>query len=91
MFGSTYLRDRVEYAKIDSVKMTLKYQNIRTRFENLFNGQKELENAANNVINQNIHLIANELVPQVEKGLEKKVLKIVNQFLEKASFAEFFP
>lgn len=61
------------------------------RYENLFNGQKALEDVANQYINQNINLISEDILPQVERGMEKRILKVANQVFEKASADEFFP
>jgi Haemolymph juvenile hormone binding protein (JHBP) len=89
--GNTYINNGAEYARINEVKFILKPGTIRVRFENLFNGQKDLENVANEVINQNINLITDDVIPQIERALERKTIVIANQFFEKAPLAEFFP
>lgn len=60
-------------------------------FSNLFNGQKALENIGNEVINQNIDILKNNILPQVESGLSNKFLITANQIFEKAPESEFFP
>lgn len=89
--GARYLKNGVEYIKVDDVKVEVKPAKIRVRFENLFNGQKQLEEIGNDVINQNLDLITNAVIPKVEKSIEKKILKAANQVFEKASTAELFP
>lgn len=91
IFGSLYLKQGVEYLKIDDVKFSLKYSKIRVRFDNLFNGNKQLENVANDVINQNIQLIEGNVIPQIEKEMTKRILATTNQVFEKAPANEFFP
>lgn len=76
---------------MDDVKVDIKPAKTRVRFENLFNGQKELERVGNEVINQNIEIITKDVIPQVERGIEKKFLLIVNQVFSKATLDEFFP
>lgn len=89
--GSVYLKQRVEYFKIDTVKIEIKFGKARAHFENLFNGQKALETIGNELINQNIDSLSKHLLPVVERGLEAKILKVGNQVFSKASANEFFP
>lgn len=89
--GVLYSKGGVEYIKITEAKVDIKPASVRVRFDNLFNGQKNLEDAGNEVINQNIGLITKDVLPQVERGMEKKALQIANQVFEKAPAADFFP
>lgn len=89
--GNTYPKNGVDYLRVNDCKFVLKPGSIRVRFENLFNGQKDLENVANEVINQNISLITDDILPQIERALERKSIVVANQFFDKAPAAEFFP
>ena len=89
--GSTYQKGGADYVKIDEVKVDIKPASLKVRFDNLFNGQKDLEDVGNEVINQNIAVIQNDVIPQVERGIERKFLQIVNQVFSRATAAEFFP
>jgi len=89
--GRTYQKNGANYWRVDDTKIEVKPANIRVQFNNLFNGNKDLERVGNEVINQNIELLKNDIIPQVEKGLEKKVMLIVNQIFSKATAEEFFP
>lgn len=86
-----YQKNGVDYARVNEVKFKLKPGKIRVQFNNLFNGQKELENVANEAINQNIDLITEDLFPQIERALEKKTIVVANQFFERAPVSEYFP
>lgn len=77
--------------KIDEVKLDIKPAKLSVRFENLFNGNKQLEDIGNEVINQNIDQISTDALPQVQRGLEKQLVISVNEVFAKASFDEFFP
>lgn len=91
LFGSYYARNGVIFIKIDDAKVSLKSGSTKVRFDNLFNGQKGLEDVANQAINQNIALIEKDLFPEVEQSVAKIVLKAANQVLERAPASEFFP
>lgn len=89
--GSRYLKNDIEFMKIDAVKLNIKPGSMKVRYENLFKGNKALENVGNEFINQNIDLIANDIIPKVENGIERKILAVANQVFEKAPADEFFP
>lgn len=77
--------------KVDKVKVVVKLGKTRLSFDNLFNGQKALEQVANELINQNIDVLSQSVKPIVEGGLERKIYRIFNQALSKAPAKEFFP
>lgn len=89
--GNSYYKSGVEYLRVDDVKVDVRPSSVRVRFDNLFNGNKQLEEVGNDVINQNVDLITKDVIPQVEQGIERKVLQIVNQVFTKGTAAEFFP
>ncbi|KAG5680724.1 hypothetical protein PVAND_010214 [Polypedilum vanderplanki] len=91
MIGSRYVRNNVEYLKIDSCEVRIKAAKLKVYFDNLFNGQKALERTANDVINQNIELITGEVYPIIENVMAQKLLKISNIIFNYAPFDEFFP
>jgi hypothetical protein len=77
--------------RINVVNLRIKPARIRVQFDNLFNGQKALEQVANEAINQNVNLITDDVIPQIERAVEQKILKAANQVFERAPAAEFFP
>ncbi|KAL7037210.1 hypothetical protein ACKWTF_009106 [Chironomus riparius] len=89
--GSTYFKNGVEHIKIDTIQMTIKSAEMRVYFDNLFNGQKALEQAANEVINQNIDIIKGDVVPLIEQRISSVVLKIANQIFASGTHKDFFP
>lgn len=50
-----------------------------------------MDEAANDVINQNIDVIMQDVYPLFERELGKKLHKISNQIFSLAPFNEFFP
>lgn len=91
LYGSRYLKNGVDFMKIDEVKLEVKPGKVSVRFENLFNGNKGLEDIGNEVINQNIGQISSDVLPQIQRGLEKRLVISCNEVFAKASFDEFFP
>ena len=71
--------------------MTIKSAQMRVYFDNLFNGQKALEKAANEVINQNIDIIKGDVLPIIEQHVAKVIHRIANQVFASASYIEIFP
>jgi len=64
---------------------------MRVYFDNLFNGQKALEQAANEVINQNIDVIKGDVVPIIEQRVSSIIHRIANQVFASATHKDFFP
>lgn len=91
IYGSRYHRGSVEYLKIDRCDVNIKAGVLKVYFDNLFNGNKAMEIAANDVINQNIDIIKGDVIPVFERELGKILLKISNQVFAIAPFNEFFP
>lgn len=89
--GSRYQRNGSSYIKFDQCKVEARHNGISTHFENLFKGQKNLEDAANQVINQNINLLERDLLPQIERAFERKILLAMNRVFERGTELEFFP
>lgn len=61
------------------------------RFENLFGGNKALEDVANEVINQNADLVIKDAIPIIERNFSEKVLIASNQFFAYNPADEIFP
>lgn len=91
MAGSKVLKNNVEYAKIDKVGVRTKFENIKIYLDNLFNGNKDLSNVGNQIVNENQDIFLDEIIPVVEKSLAKKFKKVANDVFKLASYDEFFP
>lgn len=61
------------------------------RYDNLFNGNKALEDAANELINQNYQLIAKNAIPKFEKVISGIAMKSANQFFSQIPADLLFP
>lgn len=89
--GTRYVQNGIEFLKIDSTQVSIKAAQLRTYFDNLFNGQKALEQTANEVVNQNIDIIKGDVFPIVEQNLAKILQRISNQIFASAPYNDFFP
>lgn len=91
MIGSRYPKNGVEFIKIDKCGVKGKFDKVQIYLDNLFNGNKELSEAGNQIVNDNPDIFTDEIIPIVEKSLAKKFRSIANGVFELASFDEFFP
>lgn len=89
--GTRYLKNGVEYLRIDEAKLNIKPKKVSAQFDSLFKGQPELEGAGNQFINDNIDAVVGEIIPQVERAMERKILKVTNSVFARGTFDDFFP
>lgn len=85
------MKNDTEYLKIDKTQLNIKSAQVKVYFDNLFNGQKALEEAANEVVNENIDIIKGDVFPVIEQSIGIIIQKMANQVLESAPYEEFFP
>lgn len=71
--------------------MEIRPGSLQVYFYNLFNGQKQLEAVGNQVINDNIALLQDSILPPIAQAIERKILKTANDVFLKAPANEFFP
>lgn len=64
---------------------------MNLRFENLFNGDKSLEDFANDFINGSVGMITGDFMPQIEQGIAKTIVKAANIVFAQAPESNFFP
>lgn len=61
------------------------------KLHNLFGGDKVLGEAVNNVINENFDLVSRDIVPLVEKALQRLMRRISSKILENFTYDQVFP
>ncbi|KAJ6632998.1 Circadian clock-controlled protein daywake [Pseudolycoriella hygida] len=79
--------DIVQIQKFD-IKIKMGKGSIKLK--DLFNGDKVLGEAINDVINDNFEILSKDIVPLVEKALQRTFKKIGNQ-ISRYTYAELFP
>ncbi|KAJ3654883.1 hypothetical protein Zmor_014036 [Zophobas morio] len=80
-----------EYITIKSVKVDLKIGKPFFQFENIFNGNEELNVQTNKIINENVVDIIDELRPVIDKTVTDFAIGIVSRVFNRFSFDELFP
>lgn len=84
-------RDGVGYSHIKSLETSLSLKQGSINLENLFNGDKVLGDTINDVINQNFLLISKDIIPLVQRALNKSFKKIGNRICSRYTTDQLFP
>jgi len=79
----------VQVKKIDLKLIKVKKLNIK--LENLFNGNKQLGDSMNTILNENWTVLLEELQPAVEEAVAVIAQDIVNKALQKTAYTDIFP
>lgn len=89
--GIRETRNGKEYIKLTNVKVKSQVNGLKLRFDNLFNGNKQLEDAANELINQNTQIVIQATQPKMEIAFGEIGLKMGNQIFSKIPADLLFP
>lgn len=84
-------RDGGIYLEFTDIDLNLRIDNYAIRFENLFDGNKELGDAVNSSLNQNKQEFMQALKPYVEEVIESIFLDIANKITKNFTLDELFP
>jgi len=79
----------VQIKKMDLKLASVKKMNIR--LENLFNGNKQLGDSMNSILNENWPVLLEELQPVFEEAVAAIAQDIVNKALQKTAYTDIFP
>lgn len=81
----------VEYVKFGNLQIKVTVGGGRFRLENLFNGDRTLNEIGNTIINENAQIFLEEMIPGFEKSLSKTFVEIANDILTDVTYDEMFP
>lgn len=81
-------RDHLSLAKLD---IKIRVSDGRIKLENLFGGDRVLGEIINETINQNFNLLSTELIPLIEKALQRIFKRTGNKILERFPEEVLFP
>ncbi|XP_052863365.1 uncharacterized protein LOC128270003 [Anopheles cruzii] len=81
-------KDHLSLAKLD---IKIKVSDGRIKLENLFGGDRVLGEIINETINQNFNLLSTELIPLIEKALQRIFKRTGNKILERFPEEVLFP
>ncbi|XP_061504177.1 uncharacterized protein LOC11175689 [Anopheles gambiae] len=73
-------KDHLSLAKLD---IKIRVSDGRVKLENLFGGDRVLGEIINETINQNFNLLSTELIPLIEKALQRIFKRTGNKILER--------
>lgn len=83
--------DGIEYIRVANFETRIKLKQGSIRLQNLFNGDKMLGDVINDTINENFALFAEDLIPLVERALNKVFKRIGNNVCQPFAWSQFFP
>lgn len=83
--GKTFVQIKKVNLKVASVKQ------LSVKLENLFNGNKQLGDSMNSILNQNWEVLLEELKPAFEEAVGAIAQDIVNKALQKTAYTDIFP
>ncbi|XP_011138541.1 protein takeout-like isoform X2 [Harpegnathos saltator] len=84
-------RDNNIYLHFDKMKFNIKISKAFFELDNLFNGDKVLGDATNQLLNENNDVILQEIVPLLKNSLEKLFTDIANKITQTFTYEELFP
>lgn len=61
------------------------------RLENLFNGDKTLGDVINQTINQNFDVVSKDIIPIIERALERHFKRTANKIMSRYTERQIFP
>lgn len=78
------------YATLEHVKLEMDVENTHFQFDDLFNGNKELSDNMNKILNESSKEVFEEIKPSLTKGLGLIMKELVNGFFDKYPYADYF-
>jgi Haemolymph juvenile hormone binding protein (JHBP) len=72
--GPKYLKNGIEYLRIDKSDVVVKIPQLKLHFENLFPNDNVLSNLGNSLVNQNIDMFVRDIEPALQKSLCKLIV-----------------
>ncbi|KAF2887336.1 hypothetical protein ILUMI_15722 [Ignelater luminosus] len=89
--GELYEKDGETYMKFTNMTLKVNVGNGVVKIQNLFNGDKILNDVVNDAINKNLGLFTQEMMPYVENALSGAILDIANKIVGSFTFKQLFP
>ncbi|KAF5283931.1 hypothetical protein FQR65_LT13692 [Abscondita terminalis] len=89
--GELYEKDDEMYLRYKEMTVHVTIEGGDVKIENLFNGDKLLNDIVNDSINKNFDVLLHELLPVIERSLGSTFLRIANAIVEPYTFKQLFP
>ncbi|KAE9534844.1 hypothetical protein AGLY_008136 [Aphis glycines] len=82
--GKTFVQIKKVDLKVASVKK------LNVKLENLFNGNKQLGDSMNSILNENWEVLLDELKPAFEEAIGAIAQDIINKVFQKTAYSDIF-
>lgn len=89
--GKLYEKDGVKHTRYDKLDVEFHIKNVTINFENLFDDNEELTQAANKIFNENINILREELDSVIKTIIGDVLTDYVNKLYSQYSNDELFP
>ncbi|XP_055546849.1 uncharacterized protein LOC129731108 [Wyeomyia smithii] len=83
--------DGKEFVRFQPIDLKLKFDKASFQLKNLFNGDPMLEKVGNDAINENPHVLLDEVKQSFEEGLAEKFTATANSLVKNSEVTEIFP
>ncbi|XP_044726746.1 circadian clock-controlled protein daywake-like [Chrysoperla carnea] len=87
---SLFEKKGVQYGHMDTVDVNIDIKRLYVQFDNLFNGNKELGDAANKAANNEWRVIFKELEPTIKECVKEVVLTVANGIGDRVPYGDIF-
>ncbi|GJQ84870.1 hypothetical protein Trydic_g490 [Trypoxylus dichotomus] len=89
--GRVIKKGDVQYLEFEVMKIIKSTGKVHVHLKNLFNGDKELTDLANAVINENTELLFAEIKPALENSIALLFTTVANKIVSSFTYKEIFP
>jgi len=86
-----FARTNTDQVQIKKFLIKIKVGRGSIKLFNLFNGEKTLGDAVNAVINENFDVVSQDVIPLVEKALQKTLKRIATKITQNFKYDQVFP
>lgn len=91
VFFNKNIANEDDYILIKKIEIKIKVGRGSLKLNNLFNGDKVLGDAINEVINQNFEIVSEDIIPLIEKALQRTFKKTGNKIVSRFINKQLFP
>ncbi|KAK6633518.1 hypothetical protein RUM43_001098 [Polyplax serrata] len=91
LYGHTYKKGNNNYVRFNRMDLSLHMQDYSVHLGNLFNGDKLLEQATNQALNENKDEFKKALNPTVTKSIIELILQFANDLAKNQPYDVLFP
>lgn len=91
MHGKKIWRNGKQYLHFQKFQLKMHSADAKLQLDNLFGGDPFLGQVTNSVINSNINVIMDDIMPALENSLSQDLTSIANKIMDRFTYDELFP